>query len=112
MLIEGPLIISVKDDEATMNRELHLTFTPTFVQQKVFERVEALQSYMDKLYHQMARLEENDPKRAGMETVYQICDNLLEYIRGDEIDLDQTIIIEIKPDINITSFITGSPTLN
>lgn len=112
MEIEGPLIISVQDDETSHKRELHVAFKPGFIQQKVFERVEALQTYMDKLNHNLKKLARDNPDRIGMETVYQVCNNLLEYIREDEIDLNKTIVIEIQPSINITHFITGDSSNN
>ena len=48
----------------------------------------------------------------GIETILQICENLLEYITKDEIDLNETIVIEISPTINITSLMTGTTTIN
>jgi len=48
----------------------------------------------------------------GMETVYQICDNLREHIRADEIDLEETIVIEIQPTISIANLISGNSSIN
>ena len=112
MEIEGPLRISVQDDENSLKRELHLSFTPQFIQEKLFERTEAFQNYIDHLKHNLQKLEKDNVDRLGMETILQICENLLEYITNDEIDLNTTIVIEISPTINITSLMTGTTTIN
>ena len=113
MEIEGPLNISVQyDDETSPKRELHLSFKPAFIQQKVFERIETMQSYMDHLKHHLQKLSHDDPDRPGIETIYQICENLLENIRLDELDLNETIVLEIQPTVNISNFLTGHSTIN
>jgi len=112
MEIEGPLIITVKKDEASSKHELHLTFKPGFINKKVFERIEALQNYIDQLKHHMQDFAVDNPDRVGMETVLQICENLLEYIGSDEIDLEQTIVIDIQPSIKLSQFLTDGSLLN
>ena len=112
MEIEGPLHISVIDDKTSLNRELHLSFKPDFIQEKLFERTEAFQKYIDHLKHDLQKLEKDNPDRLGMETILQICENLTEAIINDEIDLNETIVIEINPSINVTNLITGSGAIN
>ena len=112
MEIEGPLNISVQEDESSLKRELHISFTPAFIQEKLFERTEVFQSYIDHLKHDLRKLDHADPNRLGIETILQICENLVEYIEKDEIDLDETIVIEINPTINITNFITSTGSIN
>jgi tRNA (Thr-GGU) A37 N-methylase len=112
MEINGPLIVSIQDDEASLKRELHISFKPAFVQLNPPDRVKALENYMQQLNSVFQTMATDDPNRLGMETVYQICENLREHIRLDEIDLDETIIIEIQPTISISSFITDNPSIN
>jgi regulator of sigma D len=112
MEIEGPLSIAVQEDESSLKRELHISFKPAFIQEKLFERTEAFQNYIDHLKHQSQKMDHADPDRLGIETILQICENLVEYIAKDDIDLEQTIVIEVNPNINITRFITGTGTIN
>ncbi|WP_455202535.1 hypothetical protein [Kaarinaea lacus] len=112
MEIEGPLSISVQDDETSMKRELHLSFKPDFIQEKLFERTEAFQKYVDLLNHNLQKLEKDNSDRLGMETILQICENLSEYITRDEINLNKTIVIEINSAIDITNLITGPGSIN
>ena len=112
MEINGPLIIAVQDDESSLKREPHLSFKPAFIQLNVRDRAKSLENYMSQLYAARQALAGDSPDREGMETVYQICDNLLEYIRSDEIDIYETIVIEIQPAINLSNFITGDTSIN
>jgi hypothetical protein len=107
MEIEGPLTISVQEDDATMKRELHLAFKPAFINKKLFERIEQFQSYMDHLSHNIHKLHKDEPDRLGMETILEICQNLAEFIASDELDLEETIVIELQPNINITNLLTS-----
>lgn len=112
MEINGPLIISVQEDDASLNRELHIGFKPAFVHLNSQQRVQVLTDYIHQLNSALQPLENDDPNRMGMETVYQICDNLREHIRADEIDLEETIVIEIQPTISIANLISGNSSIN
>jgi hypothetical protein len=108
MEISGPLRISVQEDKSSLKRELHLSFNPAFIEEKLFERTEAFQKYIDHLKHDLHKLGSDDPDRLGTETILQICENLAEDIAKDELDLHDTIIIEINPSIDITRLVTDS----
>lgn len=112
MEIKGPLSISVQDDDASLKRELHITFKPAFVQSALPERIKQLEAYIKDLVLALQPLDKDAPDRLGMETVYQICENLLDHVRADEIDLNETIIIEIQPTISISSMVTGHSSIN
>ena len=112
MEIEGPLHISVQDNNTSMKRELHLAFNPQFIQENLFERTEAFQRYLDHLKHDLQKLEKDNPDRLGIETILQICENLLENISNDELDLNEKIVIEISPTINIQSLMSSVTTIN
>lgn len=112
MEIKGPLTISVQDDETSLKRELHISFKPAFVKSEVPERFKQLETYMNELVQALQPLKKDAPDRLGMETVYQICENLLDHIRADEIDLHETIVIEIQPTISISSIVTGRSSIN
>jgi len=112
MEIEGPLHISVQDDNTSMKRELHLSFNPQFIQENLFERTEAFQKYLDHLKHELQKLEKDNPDRLGIETILQICENLLENISSDELDLNEKIVVEISPTINIESLMSSVTTIH
>ena len=112
MEINGPLTISVQDDDMSLKRELHISFKPAFVQSEVPERIKQLERYMNELDQTMRPLNIDAPDRLGMETVYQVCANLIDHIRADEIDLNETIVIEIQPTISISSIVTGHSSIN
>jgi hypothetical protein len=112
MEINGPLIISQQEDDTSMKRELHIAFKPAFIQLEAPERAKVLKDYMSQLNLGLGTMDKDDPDRQGMETVIQICENLLEHIRADEIDLGKTIVIEIQPTVSITGLVTGSSSIN
>lgn len=112
MEINGPFIFSIQTDDTSLQRELHITFKPDFIHQNVSGRIGEPQDDMNQLTRHIQLLDNENPDRTGMKTMYQICENLLEYIQGDEIDLNETIVIEVQPTINIASFVTGRSTIN
>ena len=112
MEIKGPLTISVQDDDNSLKRELHISFKSNFVHADVSERIKQLETYMNQLVQASQSMSKDAPDRLGMETVYQICENLLDHIRADEIDLNATIVIEIQPTISISSIVTGHSSIN
>ncbi len=111
MEIESPLHITVQDDESSMKRELHITFNQGFRNEKLFERREAFQRYIDSLKNNLAKLEKDNVDFLGMEAILQICEQLAEYIDKDEVDLDEKIIIEISPSVDVSNFITGATSI-
>lgn len=106
MEFSAPLNISIQEDESSLKRELHLTFNPAFIEEKLFERTEAFQKYIDHLNHDLHKLSSDDPDRLGIETILQTCENLAEAIAKDELDLHKTIVIEINPSTDITRLVT------
>ena len=112
MEIEGPLTIAIQDDEAYQKRELHIQFKPDFKQMDLSARVTALQKYINDIKQQLETLDADTPDRQGMETVMHIGETLLEYIAADQIDLEETIIIEIQTTIDVSSFIHGGSSIN
>lgn len=112
MEINGPLIISIQDDDTSLKRELHLAFKPEFAQLTTPQRLNALEVYMQQLHSASQGLHKDDPDRLGMETVRQICEALREHIRADEVDLDEIIVIEIQPTINLSGIVTSQSSIN
>lgn len=107
MHLESPFNIAVQDDETGTNRELHITFKPGFVQKELFERTEEFQRYIDRLKHDLSKLSHDSPDRLGIETILEICENLREYVVKDELDFEETVVIEVRRSVNIPRNITG-----
>ncbi|RTZ61156.1 MAG: transcriptional regulator [Gammaproteobacteria bacterium] len=99
MEIDGPLIISVVENDTTGARELQLNFKPDFCALDRDMRVVLFQKYIADLGKRISLIEEG-PDRQGMLTIQQLAEQLLPYLTSDEIPLEETIVVELH---------TGSP---
>lgn len=98
MLIQGPLKIGVLDDPAQPGRELHIDFTAEFQALGQLEQAETLARYLEELQQGIVSLPEGDPNRAGMLIVQQITEQLAPPIASGELELGDTIIVEMGRD--------------
>jgi len=98
MLIEGPLKISVLDEAGQPGRELHLRFAEEFQALDPQAQGTAFAGYLQELHQGIAGLPEDDGDRAGMLIVQQIAEQLYPHIEQGELDLRETIIVEIGRD--------------
>ena len=105
MLIEGPFKLGVVDNDQTMVRELHLSFAPEFQHLPVTEQVSRVRRYVEDLGEAAAKLDENDANRRGMLMMQQIAEELLPHILAEEIVLNETIIVEIRPDLSFANLL-------
>lgn len=60
----------------------------------------------------LGTMDKDEPDRRGMETVIQICESLADHIRADEIDLEETIVIESQPTVSISGLTSGTCSIN
>jgi hypothetical protein len=98
MLIEGPLKIGVLDDPAQPGRELHIGFTPEFQTMTLKNQADSFTNYLQELQQGIATLPEEDPNRAGMLIVQQIAEQLLPHVGSGDLELSDTIIVEMGRD--------------
>ncbi|MCU7851449.1 MAG: transcriptional regulator [Candidatus Thiodiazotropha sp. (ex Monitilora ramsayi)] len=98
MLIEGPLKIGVLDDPEQPGRELHIDFTTEFQMLGQQDQSEAFTRYLGDLQQGIVSLPEDDPNRAGMLVVQQITEQLLPHVANGELELSDTIIVEMGRD--------------
>jgi len=112
MNIDGPLIIAVSTEDNSLNHQLHISFKPEFIQLLVPQRVQSIQSYRQKLDESLQALALENPDRLGIQTVLQICENLETYIANDDIDLKETIVIEIEQNMKISNLLNTSRLIN
>jgi hypothetical protein len=98
MLIEGPLKIGVLDDLERPGRALHVAFTPEFQALGLEQQSETFAQYLNTLEQNIHHLAEGDPNRMGMLIVQQIAEQLLPHLNSGELELSETIVVEIGRD--------------
>jgi hypothetical protein len=106
MLIEGPLRIGVLDDPAQPGRELHLDFSTEFQALNEQDQVTVFARYLEELQRDIGVLPEADPNRAGMLIVQQIAEQLLPHLAQGELELSDTIIVEMGRDYSSDSLMS------
>ena len=108
MLIEAPFKISIVDKSDSENKELHLTFTDSFSGSKLDERVSMLEKYINELSGHIQKLPEDSQDRKGMLIIEQLTGQLQPHIINDELELDETIVVEINREISLNNLIEKS----
>jgi hypothetical protein len=98
VLIEGPLKIGVLDQPDQPGRELHIDFTPEFQALELEGQVQAFNQYIAELQQGIESLGEDDPNRAGMLIIQQIAEQLSPHILNGDLELQETIIVEMGRD--------------
>jgi hypothetical protein len=98
MLIDGPLKIGVLDDPEQPGRELHVSFSPEFQDLELSEQASHFTDYLQLLERNIATLAEGDPNRAGMLIVQQVAEQLLPHIESGDLEVSETIIVEMGRD--------------
>lgn len=106
MLIEGPLKIGVLDDPAQPGRELHIDFSAEFQALNGQDQATAFARYLEELQRGVSTLPEEDPNRAGMLIVQQIAEQLLPHVSKGELELSDTIIVEMGRDYSSDSLMS------
>ncbi len=108
MLIEAPFKISIVDKQDSQSKELHLTFTDIFSNIEPDQRTSILEKYINELSDNIQQLPAESQDRQGMLIIEQLAGQLLPHLANDELDLDETIIVEINKEITINSLIEKS----
>ncbi|MEJ2609760.1 MAG: transcriptional regulator [Candidatus Thiodiazotropha sp.] len=98
MLIEGPLKIGVLDDPGQPGRELHVDFTSEFQALGQEGQAATFSDYLKTLQNNITKLSEADPNRAGMLIVQQVAEQLLPHLASGDLELSETIIVEMGRD--------------
>jgi hypothetical protein len=100
--------ISVVDKDYSTDRELNLEFSDEFRALTVPEQQAAFGEYLDKLRRDAARFGADSADRQGMLAVLQIAEQLSPHIASGEIDLDETIVVELKAGIMLSAGLSPS----
>lgn len=101
MKIEGPLIVSVLDDEIQNKRTLEINFTEQFQQLSAQQQAADMQKYIQQLFQNGEALEPGSSNREGLLLIMQICEELLPYIQQQELDLTETITMELAAQVTM-----------
>ncbi len=109
MEINGPLKIAVVDDPETQGWELVVSFTDEFKHQDLATQGHTFEAYVRELLDNINTLPEGDRNRDGMAIVYQLCSQILPYIKEGQIALEETMIVQIGQSqaVSITDFLNG-----
>jgi 1-aminocyclopropane-1-carboxylate deaminase/D-cysteine desulfhydrase-like pyridoxal-dependent ACC family enzyme len=107
MKIEGPLIVSVLDDDIQNKRTLEIDFTEQYKQLTTEQQTADMKKYIQQLFQNAEALPEKDSNRQGLLLIMQICEELLPFIQQQELDLDETITMELAaqtatPEISVS----------
>lgn len=98
MLIEGPLKIGVVDLPGQPGRELRVRFSDAFRALDLREQGVLFSRYLAELERGIDSLGEGDADRAGMLIVQQLVEQLLPHVASGELELDETIVVEMGRD--------------
>jgi len=107
MKIEGPISVSIIDDDVQAKRTLEINFTEQFQQLDLAKQVSELKAYIQKLFQNAEALPEGQADREGQLLIMQICEQLLPLVQQQELDLAETIALEMgltgmSPEISVS----------
>lgn len=99
MKIDGPLIIKVLDDEILNKRTLEINFSLDYQQLELNQQLANMKKYIQQLFQNSQAMPDNDPNKQGILLIMQIAEELLPYIQQQELDLSETISMELSAQI-------------
>jgi hypothetical protein len=105
MDIEGPIRVGVVDKDDGSGRELHLDFSDNFRQLPDDQRISEFRSYVNLLQNKSSGNSLDEADRQGMLLILQIAEQLLPHLETDQLPLEETIVIEIKPETILGSLL-------
>jgi len=107
MKINGPLSINVLDDDVQAKRTLEIDFTEAFQQLDHAQQISDMQAYIQHLFQNAESLPQGQADREGILLIMQICEQLLPMLQQNELDLAETIALEmglatLTPEISVS----------
>lgn len=97
MLIKGPMSISIVEEAGSAGRELHLSFSPDFQALAADQQAVEFQVYVAGLRAEIGKAGGDERERAGMAMVLQIAEELLPHVLSGDLELGETIVVEMQP---------------
>lgn len=95
MKIDGPLSVSVTDDEVKQIRTLEINFKKEFELLTLDQRSADLKRYIQSMYQNAQSLNDDQVDKTGLLLIMQLCEQLLPYVQQDDLDLHETIKLEM-----------------
>jgi hypothetical protein len=107
MKIEGPLIVRVLDDDIQNKRTLEIDFTEQYQELTTEQQTADMKKYIQQLFRNAETLPDKDSNRQGLLRIMQICEELLPLIQQQELDINETITMElaaqtVSPEISVS----------
>jgi len=98
----------IVDKPDSQSKELQLTFTDSFSNSELGQRTSILEKYINELSDNIQQLPADSQDRQGMLIIEQLAGQLLSHIANDELELEETIVVEINKEITINNLIEKS----
>ncbi len=95
MKIEGPISISILDDDVQQKRTLEINFKNEFQKLELSSQLSELKKYIQSLFQHAQSLQDGQADKEGILLVMQICEQLLPFLKQQELDLSETIAFEM-----------------
>lgn len=94
---EAPFTAQLVAQENNQRRKLLLTFPAAFQRMEISAQATAMGAYMVELQQQARAAEDGSREQEGILIVLQIAEQMFPHIQAGEIDLSQTIEVEMEP---------------
>ena len=109
MEINGPLKIAVIDEPDTQGWQLVVSFTDEFKRADLASQGRQFENYVRELVEGINTLPEGDRNRDGMAIVYQLCSQMLPYIKAGQVALEESMTVEIGQNqaVSLTDFLNA-----
>ncbi|MEA3409922.1 MAG: hypothetical protein U9R74_00060 [Pseudomonadota bacterium] len=109
MLIEGPMRIQLVESEEGNGHQLRIEFTDGYRALAIDAQVREMRGYLQDLRRKIGEEDEHSADRFGMLTIQQVAGELLPHIAAGEIPLQETILVDVRPESPLSDFIpTGN----
>lgn len=92
---EAPFTAQLVEQDNSKLRKLQLNFPAEFQQLDVAAQSAAITAYILELHQQVRAVEQGSREQQGMLIVLQIAEQMLPHIQAGEMDLSQTIEVEV-----------------
>ena len=107
MQIDAPFSVSVVENTESQTRELHLSFTQSFQNAPLEDRISLFTTHIKDLGIN-ASGETDQQTLQGMNAILQISEQLLPHIIDNEIPLNEAIIVEIGSSSPFDNLLSGA----
>lgn len=105
MLIDGPFTVKLIENTGNLGREIHINFVKDFCSLDVKKQAKVFADYITLLHQQLKTLAQDSQEFQGMMYIAQFSESIYPHIVGEELPLEETLIIEMEPENPLTTLI-------